>query len=68
MSWLNHTGKRIEANKAAEGAALQARREGMSMEQATEWLSWLAALWDDDLPKLSEAYRSEMKRLPEVYQ
>ena len=47
---------------------MQARREGMSLEQATEWLSWLAALWDDDLPKLSEAYRNEMKRLPEVYQ
>ena len=68
MSWLNHTGKRTEANKVAEGAALQMKREGMSIEQATEWLSWLAALWDDDLPKLSEAYRNEMKRLPEVYQ
>lgn len=68
MHILNHTGKRTEASRLAEGAALQARREGMSLEQATEWLSWLAALWDDDLPKLSEAYRSEMKRLPEVYQ
>lgn len=68
MHLLNHTHKRTEANKVAEGAAEQMRQEGFSLEQATEWLSWLAALWDDDLPKLSEAYRTEMRRLPEVYQ
>lgn len=68
MHILNHTGKRTEANKLAEGAAEQMRQEGFSLEQATEWLSWLAALWDEDLPALSSAYRTEMKRLPEVYQ
>lgn len=68
MYILNHTHKRTEANRLAEGAAEQMHKEGFSLEQATEWLSWLASLWDDDLPTLSDAYRNEMRRLPEVYQ
>jgi uncharacterized protein len=63
---IGHKARTVAENEA-HTAATQMQREGMSLEQATEWLSWLAALWDDDLPQLAKAYRNEMKRLPAVY-
>lgn len=50
----------------AQEDAHKLRDEGYSLEQATEYLSWLGALWAE-LPALAQAYRAEARNLPALY-